>query len=201
MAKHSINLLQADLLPKQALVTLPRVVMVWSVVCLIMLSWSLINNYQADQLTTQFKELSRIKSNQDNLLVQLEEQIKTNRADPRVIEELAMLKHLLKNKKVLHGELTDPTHTSVAGFASAMTELSSMHHKDVSLQHVNITYKDLTFSGLARSPEAVPAWLAKFESSKFLSGKSFVNFTLNENKQKLTEFLVSSKAAAGESNE
>ncbi len=201
MAKHSINLLQEELLPKQVLITLPRVVIAWSVVFFLMLSWSLINSYQAQQLTVQYQELSRIKGNQDTRLAQLEERIKLNRADAVVIEELAMLKHLLNNKKVLHRELTDPTHTSVAGFASAMTELSSMHHKDISLQHVNITYQDLTFSGLARSPEAVPAWLAKFEASTFLSGKSFINFTLNENEQKLTEFLVSSKANVGESDE
>jgi hypothetical protein len=89
----------------------------------------------------------------------------------------------------------------VAGFASSMTELSLMHHKDISLQHVNITYQDLTFSGVARTPEAVPAWLAKFETSKFLSGKSFINFSLNENEQKLTEFLVSSKSKTGGADE
>jgi hypothetical protein len=82
-----------------------------------------------------------------------------------------------------------------------MTELSMMHHKDISLQHVNITYQDLTFSGVARTPEAVPAWLAKFETSKFLSGKSFINFSLNENEEKLTAFLVSSKVNAGNANE
>jgi hypothetical protein len=47
----------------------------------------------------------------------------------------------------------------------------------------------------------VPAWLAKFERSKFLSGKSFINFSLNENAQKLTEFVVSSKPNAGGANE
>lgn len=197
MAKLSINLLQADLLPKSALVTLPRVVGMWVVVFIVMFSWSLLNNYQVNQLTLKNQTLSRIKASQDTLLAQLEAQIKANRADTKIIEELAMLKYLLKNKKVLHRELTDPTYTSVAGFASAMTELSSMHHKDISLEHVNITYQDLTFAGIARSPESVPAWLAKFEHSRFLSGKSFINFTLNENEQKQTEFLVSSKADAG----
>jgi len=201
MAKLSINLLQADLLPKSVLVTLPRVVMVWAVVFSVMLSWSLFNDYQVNELTIQAQKLSRIKDSQTALIAQLEGQIKANRADTKIIEELAMLKQLLSNKKVLHRELTDPSYTSVAGFASAMTELSSMHHKDISLEHVNITYQDLTFAGVARSPESVPAWLAKFEHSRFLSGKSFINFTLNENEQKLTEFVVSSKANVGSVNE
>jgi Tfp pilus assembly protein PilN len=198
MAKNSINLLQADLLPKQALVTLPKVVLLWSLVFLLMLSWTFFNQYQVTTLNAKHQELSKTKSNQDKLLAQLQDKVKANRASSKVIEELAMLKSFLKNKNVLLSELTDPTHTSVAGFASSMTELSMMHHKDISLQHVNITFQDLTFSGLARTPEAVPAWLAKFETSKFLSGKSFINFSLNENEEKLTEFIVSSKANADE---
>jgi len=201
MAKNSINLLQADLLPEQPLVTLPRVVTLWSVVLLVMLSWAYLNDYQATKLALKQQELSRTKNNQDNLLAQLQDKVKANRADSKVIEELAMLKMFLKSKNVLLSELSDPSHTSVAGFAASMTELSSMHHKDISLQHVNITHQDLTFSGVARTPDAVPAWLAKFESSKFLSGKSFINFSLNENEQELTEFLVSSKASSGDANE
>jgi Tfp pilus assembly protein PilN len=201
MAKNSINLLQAELLPKQAAMTLPRVVTLWSVVFLFMLSWTFLNQYQVSTLSTKHSALSQEKVKQTKLLAQLQDKIKANRASSKVIEELAMLKSFLKNKNVLLGELTDPTHTSVAGFASSMTELSMMHHKDISLQHVNITYQDLTFSGVARTPEAVPAWLAKFETSKFLSGKSFINFSLNENEEKLTEFLVSSKVNAGNANE
>jgi Tfp pilus assembly protein PilN len=201
MAKNSINLLQTDLLPKQALVTLPRVVGLWSLVLVLMLSWTFLNQYQVTKLSLKQLEISRVKANQDNLLAELTVKVKANRASQEVMEELKMLKSFLRNKNILLGELTDPSHTSVAGFASSMTELSMMHHKDISLQHVNITYKDLTFSGLARSPEAVPAWLAKFEESKFLSGKSFINFSLSENEQKLTKFLVSSKVNAGETNE
>ncbi|MFT5298475.1 MAG: Tfp pilus assembly protein PilN [Colwellia sp.] len=201
MAKNSINLLQAELLPKQAAVTLPRVVLLWSVVFLFMLSWAFLNQYQVSTLSAKHVELSQTKSKQTKLLAQLQDKIKANRASSKVIEELALLKSFLKNKNVLLKELTDPTHTSVAGFASSMTELSMMHHKDISLQNVNITYQDLTFSGVARTPEAVPAWLAKFETSKFLSGKSFINFSLNENEEKLTEFLVSSKVNAGNANE
>jgi Tfp pilus assembly protein PilN len=201
MAKNSINLLQQDLLPKQVLVTLPRVVMLWCLTLVFMLSWTIFNHYQVTELTAKYVTLSQIKTNQDNQLAQLEDKLKANRADVTVLEELAMLKIVLKNKSVLLNELTDRTHTSVAGFASSMTELSLMHHKDISLQHVNITYQDLTFSGVARTAEAVPAWLAKFETSNFLSGKSFINFSLNENDQKLTEFLVSSKSKTGGADE
>jgi hypothetical protein len=44
----------------------------------------------------------------------------------------------------------------------------------------------------------VPNWLSGFESSTFLSGKRFINFSLTENEQKLTEFVVSSAPSKGE---
>ena len=100
MAKLSINLLQADLIPKNALVTLPRVVMLWVVTFAVMFSWSLLNNYQMNKLMVQDQKLSRIKTSQDALLAKLEAQIKANRADTKVLEELAMLKLILGNKKV-----------------------------------------------------------------------------------------------------
>ena len=74
-----------------------------------------------------------------------------------------------------------------------MSELSQMHRKDIRLQSIQINNNDMTFSGLALSPEAVPAWLAGFKNSLLLSGKSFGHFKLTENKDNVTEFVVSSK--------
>jgi hypothetical protein len=198
MAKYSINLLQAELLPKVALMTLPRVVGVWGAFLVFMTLWSLLVHYQSEQLSTQNSQLTILKASQTKQLTQLENQIKNNTASSAKQEKLATLQYILANKKRLHQELTDPTHPSVVGFASAMTELSDLHHKDISLAHVNINSQDMTFSGLAKKPEIVPAWLAKFEGSKFLSGKTFINFDLQENEQQLIQFTVSSKPSAGE---
>ena len=77
-----------------------------------------------------------------------------------------------------------------------MTELSELHHKDVSLQKVQMNSTNMTFSGIARKPEAVPAWLAAFDKATFLSGQSFKHFSLseieNENAKAVTQFTVSS---------
>jgi len=75
-----------------------------------------------------------------------------------------------------------------------MNELAQLHHQDIRLQTININNDNMTFSGLALTPEAVPAWLAGFENSLLLSGKSFSHFKLSENEQNITEFMVSSKA-------
>jgi hypothetical protein len=69
-----------------------------------------------------------------------------------------------------------------------------MHSKNISLQKVFIDSENLTFSGLASTPGAVPAWLASFDSSSILSGKVFSNFSLNNvrrNGNDVIEFVVS----------
>ena len=192
MSKHSINLFQPELLPEQATITLSRVVGLWCGVFVLMLAFSFYSGYQNEQSA---KELSTLRvSEQFNKLrfAELEEQLKAKQKDPQLTARLELMKKLILNKKALHGQLTDGSRTYVQGFSNAMTELSNMHNNNISLQMVTITNDDLTFSGLAKHPEAVPAWLDGFSQSELLSGKTFVNFKLQENEHNMTEFVVSS---------
>jgi Tfp pilus assembly protein PilN len=105
----------------------------------------------------------------------------------------------MRHKDGLLAKLTNPNETFAGGFVMAMNDLSAMHHKDIRLQTISINSTDMTFTGLARNPQAVPAWLAGFQKSRLLSGKAFVQFKLNKNEQNVIEFVVSSIAKAGES--
>ena len=198
MAKHSINLLQIGLLPAKALWTLNRVVAIWLVTLLVMLALILIVKMQVSSLTAQYQAVDSLKSIQELQLKDLEAAISSNRKDAALLEQLNTVKLLIANKQSLHLQLTDPTQTYSAGFSSAMTELASLHNPNISLQRVTLGNGNMTFSGIARTPDAVPSWLSGFESSTFLSGESFVNFSLTENKDQITEFFVSSAARQGE---
>ena len=101
----------------------------------------------------------------------------------------------MANKEALHKELTNPNTTYVAGFAKAMNDLSNMHSANISLQKVVINHNEMMFSGMARTPEAVPAWLALFESSTVLSGKAFSHFSMQENDSNFTDFVVSTTSS------
>jgi hypothetical protein len=195
MAKYSINLLQAGLLPKKPLWTLNRVIGLWAFSLSVMVLTSVLLTMQQSQLMRQQKQLLTAETTNKNKLAALEQRIAQNRKDTRLVEQLKTLKFMLDNKQSLQLQLTDPKQTYSAGFSAAMSELAQLHDKNISLERVNIGYGNMTFAGVARSPDAVPIWLSKFESSTFLSGKSFVNFTLSENEQHITEFVVSSVAS------
>jgi len=192
--KYSINLLQPELLPEKVLLTLPRVVLLWVISFTIMLGWGAVTGFQHQSLQEKLTVLQKEKAKQDKLLANLTTQLTSRKVDSQLAEKLATVKLLINNKNALHEKLTNPNKTYAAGFAIAMNELAQLHHKDVRLQSININNDDMTFSGLALTPEAVPAWLAGFENSLLLSGKSFSHFKLSENEQRITEFTVSSKA-------
>jgi len=192
--KLSINLLQPELLPEKVLLTLSRVVMVWCLVLLVMVGWAIETSYTQQSLKAKLMVLQQDNSTQTQQLEALTAQLTARRVDSQLSDRLATIKLLMSNKQALHEKLTNPNMTYVAGFATAMDELAQLHHPDIRLEMININNDDMTFSGLALTPEAVPAWLAGFENSLLLSGKSFSHFKLSENEQKITEFMVSSKA-------
>jgi membrane-bound inhibitor of C-type lysozyme len=192
--KYSINLLQAELLPKRVLLTLKRVVSSWLLVSSLMLLMAFFSQYQVNIVAEQLKALNKIKVKQNKVLADLENNIQQNKIDVKLTSELKTLKFVMSNKQALYQELTNRDTTYVGGFAKAMTDLSEMHSKNISLQKVFIDSEQLTFSGVASTPGAVPAWLALFESSSILSGKVFSDFSLNNginNGNNVIQFVVS----------
>lgn len=191
--KLNINLFQPELLPEKVLLTLPRLAIAWGVVLLIMFSWSVKIHYTQNSLKGKLTVLRQENNSSTAQLDTLTAQLAARKVDSQLTEKLATIKLLLNNKQALHANLTNPNRTYVSGFAGAMDDLAKLHHQDIRLEVIHINNDNMTFSGLALTPESVPAWLAGFENSALLSGKSFSRFKLSENKENVTEFMVSSK--------
>lgn len=196
MAKHSINLLQAELIPVQPLWTLNRVAAVWGIAFFFMLLCFILGEVLLSFSLTEQQKLERINSQTSAQVTALEAKIKNHKADAKLVSHLDNVKFVMENKSFLIKQLTDKSQAYVSGFSTAMTELSDLHHKGISLNKVSINAEQITFSGLARTPSVVPSWLAGFERSTFLAGKRFVNFSLSESENNFTHFTVSSEKDA-----
>jgi hypothetical protein len=192
-SKYSINLLQPELIPVKPLWSLKRVCMVWVLITLIMVAWVFLSQHQLKKAQQIYTELKNEKIILNNRVSSLEKDIDTHKPDNKLKNEINFLTMVLNNKTRLYKGLTDTTKTQVAGFAKSMTELSENHHKGISLSAIQINNDDLAFTGLTKNPQSVPAWLAGFEGSTFLSGKRFINFVMQENENKEIQFTVSSK--------
>ena len=189
--KYSINLLQAELLTKQPLLSLKRLVLTWVGILIVMLIIIGIGQFNLIKATKKHHILSDQKTLNNTKQIELTTQLQQRKSDPVLIAKLSTLKLLTQHKKILHANLTDGSKTYVAGFAKVMTELSKINQANISLDHIKISHNSMSFSGIARSPEAVPLWMAHFKQTKLLTGKVFKHFKLSENKRHYTEFVVS----------
>lgn len=192
LGKHRINLLQAELLPKKVFLTLNNVVKLWIALLILMLALGALSQYRADGLVKQQQVLQSDNTRLTDKLATLEEAISQHKPSEQLLSKLAILQMDIANKKLLQKQLVDDQGSYITGFARAMSDLSSFHSSDISLSQVIINPNEITFSGIARSAEAVPRWLAKFEKSTVLSNKEFSHFSMKENDDKFIEFTVSS---------
>jgi len=195
--KHSINLLQAELFPETPALTLTRVVGAWLLLLSIMVIWSVVTELNYSKSAIKYDGLLKEKQQKTLQAKELELQLQNRQVSSALMQNLNTLKLVMQHKGALLNKLTDSNETFAGGFVMAMNDLSAMHHKDIRLQVISINSSAMSFSGLARNPQAVPAWLAGFKSSKLLSDKAFVNFKLEKNDQDITEFVVSSVAKEG----
>ncbi len=196
-AKHSINLLQAELRPETPPLTLTRVVGAWAGLLALMIIWAVVTELDYSQSASRYDGLLKEKQQKTKLAKELEQQLQNRQVSSALVQNLSTLKLVMQHKGALLNKLTDSNETFAGGFVMAMNDLSTMHHKDIRLQTISINSSAMSFTGLARNPQAVPAWLAGFKNSKLLSGKAFVNFKLAKNEQDITEFVVSSVAKEG----
>ncbi|WDE04506.1 hypothetical protein SG34_024735 [Thalassomonas viridans] len=196
--KTGINLLQPELLPPEALITLNRVIIFWGLIFVLMSAWWYSSDHSLAEVKAEVAVLSAEKNKQTKLLEKLEQDITRHKPDPLLLARLETMKLIIANKEALHGQLTDVAGSYVAGFSGAMTELAKYHSADISLQHIRIAGDHMSFEGQTRSAQAVPKWLANFEQSSILSGRVFSDFsvTLDEEQQLVFKVSTSGTMAA-----
>jgi 23S rRNA C2498 (ribose-2'-O)-methylase RlmM len=158
-----------------------------------MIGWILFSQNQFKKADERYAQLKNEKIMLNEQMARLENELEAHKPSNKLKDKVELLTVILNNKTHLYKELTDTTKTQVAGFAQSMTELSQNHHKGISLSAVRINNDAMVFSGLTKNPQSVPAWLAGFENSTFLSGQRFINFVMQENEDQVIEFRVSSK--------
>ena len=192
--KYSINLLQDELRPEQPLLTLPRVLLLWGLVFLVTLfvGFSIQNTERSLEL--EARQLTEKKTEQNKEITLLKTKLANHKPSAALIAKEQTLQHIIANKKTIHNYLTNTDESYIDGFAEAMSDLALLHHKNISLTGIRINDHFVSFDGVARNAEAVPAWLTNFERSKVLSGRLFNQFQLNENENKYIEFNVSSSS-------
>ena len=72
LGKHSINLLQPELIPKNPLWSLKRVVLVWLLALVLMITWTYFSGYQLSQSEDKYQQLNTEQTSLNNKLTELD---------------------------------------------------------------------------------------------------------------------------------
>ena len=198
MSKTRINLLRDELIESKNILNLMNVVRVWVIFLLILLMISAFFSYQSSELETENRSLQTRNGQLSKQLDQYEALIENRRVDSKKVEQLNTLKFVFQNKKLIHRQLTDQTQVRLSGFANVMTELAEYHHPGISLEHVNIFNNSINIVGLAKNAETIPTWLTGFEGSQFMTNKTFNNFSITDDENGETQFMVTSNSRSEE---
>ncbi|AJR07364.1 MSHA biogenesis protein MshI [Photobacterium gaetbulicola Gung47] len=185
-----INFYSDALKPKLELLTLPNVVMSWvaiTVVLAALAGWFSWQSYQQQQelaaeqqrLQQKSAELERTKA---ALAKHLPSQIKVDVAN-------GLEQHLAEKRAALEAIALHDSSLQV-GYAGMMQQLSAAASGDISVQHLRVKGPQLNLEGLARTPDAVPAWLQEFRQYPSLSDRRFKLMTLGRNKQNIVTFKL-----------
>jgi len=195
--KTTINLLQPELLPERQLLTLQNVAVGWVLALIVVVGASFYLTWEEQSLASEKKQLTAEKRQLAQTMESLQAQLAKHKVSSNLLAKREQLKIIVTNKNALLAQLTNKDKTEVTGFAQAMTELANFHSRDISLQSATFNTSQISFTGIAKTPDAVPQWLSGFENSVLLSGQHFNHFQLVENDENYTEFSVSSDMSDG----
>ncbi|PSW09593.1 MSHA biogenesis protein MshI [Photobacterium rosenbergii] len=189
--KHvGINFYSDALKPKLELLTLPNIVMSWAAITVILgalagwFSWQ--SHQQQQELAADKQRLQQktaeVEQAKAALAKHLPSQIKVDVAH-------GLEQHLADKRAALEAIALHDSSLQV-GYAGMMQQLSSAASGDISVQHLKVKGPQLNLEGLARTPDAVPAWLQEFKQYPSLSDRRFKLMSLGRNKQNIVTFKL-----------
>ncbi|WP_028116106.1 PilN domain-containing protein [Ferrimonas senticii] len=194
--KTRINLFNAQLLPPQPRLTLPRLLAVAALLLILLIAVTAVSQWRLDQ---QQQRLQAEQQRQQQLSQQLalraselaalqpslalQNQIKQQQQQLQGLEQIAQL---LQQDKFL----IEP------GYAKLMQDLSASADKQVWLQQFEFANNYLLISGLAQNAAAVPTWIDRLGSRPSLQGRPIRNLLIEGDEQGPVRFTASHQVTA-----
>lgn len=194
--QSGINFYSDALKPKFELLTLPHIVMSWvTMVAMIAVvaGWFSWQQYQQQQqLAAANSQLQQKIAAVDRAKAALAKHVPS----PLKIEMADGLEQHLADQKVALQAIALHDESLKVGYSSMMQQLSDAANGNISVQSLQVTGQQLTLEGVARSPDAVPAWLQMFKQYPALADRRFQQMTLGRNEQNTVTFKLQAERSS-----
>ena len=174
--KTRINLLSPALLPVQARLTLPRVLLGWGGMLLLIIALHLFQQYQ---MTTSQAHLAQLEQ-QHQQLQQTSETLSSQLASMAPSAILVNQKQRLESELAFQKQLIGQIEFEASRhYSEIMAALAEADHKDIWLTTIQYDGQRIALNGGARTPASVAEWMAALGQQPPFVGHSFDKIELS----------------------
>ncbi|MDG3084802.1 MSHA biogenesis protein MshI [Vibrio hannami] len=190
LPSEGINLFPSYLKPKKELLTLNNTAILWGSMTVIMLS---VYGYYTVQNTNHQKQAADITREVNQLNQELkvvQGQVAAHKPTPSKISAIERIKIEVEGKKNALDAISKFDTAEKVGYSGVMTSLSELDTNDISISSIALEKQKLSLSGLARTPDSVPRFVAQFKNEVELIGRSFEQLTIGRNENDIVTFQL-----------
>ncbi|KMT66038.1 PilN domain-containing protein [Catenovulum maritimum] len=192
--KRNINFYLDEFKPKPDPLSLTKVLVAWTVSILLVAIFSFWVKQEAKQVDAEHKQLKQSVNSKEIMIQEFNSAIQTRKQDPKLIENIEILKRKLALEQKIMFEVNRRTKGEKFGYSKLMFDLSHKRLAGVWLNKISFNQDDIKLNGASNQVYKIPKWLKQLSSSNYFNGRSFKNLELKASDNGLyTEFSVTSQ--------
>ncbi|MGF1685792.1 PilN domain-containing protein [Photobacterium japonica] len=195
-AESGINFYSDTLRPKVEILTFTNMIMSWGIIAVVLSGYASWQGWQQHQLALQKRDAD-YESAQVQLQVQQTKSALTQRTPSALkMQRADQLALKLASKQAVLAVISQYDQRLQVGYAAMMQQLAQVKSPDIALQAIQVTGLQLSLSGVARTPDAVPTWVQKFQPYPALNHRRFKQMNLERKPDNTLSFTLRAEAAS-----
>lgn len=178
--KLRVNLLTAELLPKQIRLTFHKALVGTLLYAALLVAG--IGGYQwySQQLATELKQAQTQQEQLQTKQQQLTKNKATRTIAPALQAQLEDLKKELEIKQKLLVEVTQGAQPEGKAFSVMMEDLASVNENDIWLEQIKVSQQEIALTGYTSNSQLIPNWIAQVGAKGYLQGKTFRHIAITQ---------------------
>ena len=189
--KTQVNLYTDEFHPKLRLLSLPIVLVLWSILLIAFVGIYGYVSTKQQNLRTHLGQLNKNNANQETLLNSLISQMNNVTAEQKLLDEVTTKQQQVSLKKRVYSELAGQEQIKSTGFADLMQDLAEYHHVDIWLKRIYLNHHHVTIEGGTSQSISIPKWLQKLGQGNFFKGQEFTTTRIYRYQDEQLNFVLS----------
>lgn len=193
-----VNLFSDDLSPKAPLLTFEKMLLVWGLTALLIVSVTAYQQFALGRAKQHFSLADRERQTAQSLSDELNEQLVRHVPSLSLVNGITDKKAVINAKRRALDAVKRHDAALQQGHADTFRALASLSRRDISLNAISVSQDALDLKGIASTPASVPAWLTSFRTQSPLASRMFEQMILDRDEDNRLSFSLVSRRGKGE---